>query len=298
MTDPLTVHLQGGLGNQLFQLSFLLYSEAITGNQIFLDSLQSPGGHSKENYFDTIFSKWKPYYDNKPCSTLRENSKLAYEDWKSKIDRTVGNQKLIGYFQRYEYTDPVRQEFIDSLTFDESVLQKYPDISRTFFIHVRGGDYIGNSFHFVDLKQHYKECINKHSGENFVIFTNDIPYATSLFPGIPIIQESEVDTLLLMSRAKGCICANSSFSWWGAYLNPNRPIYFPSKWFNDPSMDTTGLYFQGSRICQTSIPVKSSVYSIPKLQLPPKFESPPKSPPRQVPHFRRLTPSLNFLRRN
>jgi hypothetical protein len=46
-----------------------------------------------------------------------------------------------------------------------------------------------------------------------------------------------------MSQSKGCICSNSSFSWWGAYLNPNRPIYFPDKWFNDPSMDTSGLYF-------------------------------------------------------
>jgi hypothetical protein len=299
----ITVHLQGGLGNQLFQLGFLLYLRKVTGNHIFLDSLQSPTPHSKENYFDTIFSKWKPYYNNKPTTAVHENPKLAYEDWKSKINKTVENQKLIGYFQRWEYTNPVRQEFIESLTFDESILQKY-NISSKFFIHVRGGDYIGNSFHFVDLSEYYKKCMANHPGEEFVIFTNDIPYAKSLFPDIPIIQESEVDTLLLMSRAKGCICANSSFSWWGSFLNQNRPIYFPSKWFNDSSMDSSGLYFPASKIIDKN-------YPIPKLQVPDflnkkeiqidsvrKFELSKKSDfpvPIPVPDFRRQNVSLKFL---
>ena len=277
----ITVHLQGGLGNQMFQLAFLMYVREETGNYIFIDSLQSPTPHSKENYFDTIFSKWKPYFNYKSTNVLHENPKIAYEDWKSKINKTVENQKLIGYFQRWEYTNPVRQEFIESLTFDESVLQKYPDISSKFFIHVRGGDYIENSFHFIDLKEYYKECINNHPEEKFVIFTNDIPYTKSLFPDIPIIQESEVDTLLLMSRAKGCICANSSFSWWGAYLNPKRPIYFPSKWFNDPSMDTSGFYFHLINLNQSDLLTK---------QVSPTL--------RHIPDFCRQNFSLKSLRRN
>jgi len=286
----ITVHLQGGLGNQLFQLASLLCVRLCTGNRIFLDSLQSPGAHSKENYFDTLFSKWKPYYSNKPTTPLYENPKLAYEDWNTKIENTEGDVKLFGYFQRFEYTNPIRQEFIDSLTFDETVLQKYPDISSTFFIHVRGGDYIGNSFHFVDLKHYYRKCMTNHHGEKFVVFTNDIPYARSLFPTTPIIEESEVDTLLLMSRAKGCICANSSFSWWGAYLNPGRPIYFPSKWFNDPSMDISGFFFEGSYIQKIF-----DGYSVPRLQPPPKFPDVP-APKSRVPiDFHKQTPSLNFL---
>jgi GR25 family glycosyltransferase involved in LPS biosynthesis len=287
----ITVHLQGGLGNQLFQLAFLLYVRKLTGNHIFVDSLQTPEAHSTENYFDTLFSTWKPYYSNKPTTLLCENPKLAYEDWKPKIDNTEGDIKLSGYFQRENYTQCVNQEFFDSLTFDETVLQKYPDISSKFFIHVRGGDYIGNSLHFVDLKQYYKECMNKHFGEKFVIFTNDIPYARSLFNEIPIIEESEVDTLLLMSRAKGCICANSSFSWWGAYLNPKRPICFPSKWFNDLLMDTSGFYFEDVHI------QNDFTYFIPKLQPPPKFPVVPVPKPKVPPDFRRQIPSLNFLRR-
>jgi len=51
-----------------------------------------------------------------------------------------------------------------------------------------------------------------------------------------------------MSKCKGGICANSSFSWWGARLNPNRSIILPSKWFNDSRLYTDGYYFPEATI--------------------------------------------------
>jgi hypothetical protein len=248
MNNHVTIRLEGGLGNQLFQLSFLMYMKSL-GYSIFLDSIQSPRSyHSSVNYFETLLSKWNMYFSSKKSIFLSENRYLRWEDWKQKVNITE-DVTLKGYFQRHEYTDPVREEFINSLTFDESVLQKY-DISSKFFIHVRGGDYIVKPLHFIDLKQYYLNCMANHPGEEFIIFTNDIPYATRLFPNIPIIQESEVDTLLLMSRAKGCICANSSFSWWGAYLNTNRQIYLPSNWTTDVSIDSSAFHFEGSTVVQ------------------------------------------------
>lgn len=242
----LTIKLQGGLGNQLFQLAFLLYISKISGIPYFLQDLQSPLTiHSKEQYFDSIFKNFRDKFQTISISkTLVENSQLAFEDWKSKIN--TDHTEFFGYFQRYEYTDLIRQEFISSLSFNYSILEKYPDIKRKFFIHVRGGDYKKIQDHNVDLTQYYKKCLELCLGEEFVIFTNDIPYANSLLPGIQIIEESEIDSLFLMSQCKGCICANSSFSWWGAYLNPDRPIYFPSVWINR-RMDTTGLYFKEVR---------------------------------------------------
>ena len=88
------------------------------------------------------------------------------------------------------------------------------------------------------------------SEDDFVIFTNDIPYARGFLPDTEIIEESEVDSLYLMSKSKGVICANSSFSWWGAYLNLDRPIFLPSVWFNDKRMNTSGYYFKGSTIVE------------------------------------------------
>jgi hypothetical protein len=248
----LTVQLQGGLGNQLFQLAFLDYASKITGKQKYINSLVSPGTvHSRDQYYDTIFHKWRLEYGTAHSFIINENSYLKYEDWYKKLENSR-NICLLGYFQRCEYTDLIKEEFISKLYLNQFILKKYPDIQTKTFIHVRGGDYIGNSYHFFDLKNYYKKCIDICNGE-FVIFTNDIPYAKSILPDIPIISESELDTLSLMSQCAGCICANSSFSWWGAYLNTNRPIYLPSQWFRDPLMDTSGYYFKGAQIIDINV---------------------------------------------
>jgi len=250
----LTIDLKGGLGNQLFQLAFLLYASKITKSLYFLNTLDSPQTkHSSEQYFETLLNKWtSSYYEKSEKSKkseksvkniLEENPKMSFEDWDKKIKSISGDIILSGYFQRFEYVNLIKDEFISKLTFDKSILEKYPDIKNTFFIHIRGGDYIQNKLHFIDLKSYYIECMKKHEDEKFIIFTNDIPYATTLLPNIPIIEENEVNTLYLMSESKGCICSNSTFSWWGAYLNENRPIYLPDKWFNDSKMDTSGIYF-------------------------------------------------------
>jgi hypothetical protein len=247
----LTVKLQGGLGNQLFQLGFLDYISKITGKQTYIYELHSPSSvHSKNQYYETIFQEWKPLYKLQNAYMINENSNLEYEDWKSKLNNST-NICVYGYFQRYEYIDLIRDEFISKLKFNNSILEKYPEISNKIFIHIRGGDYKNNTFHEINLTKYYQRCMELCKNEEFVIFTNDIAYAKNYFKDIPIIEESEVDTLYLMSKAKGCICANSSFSWWGAYLNLNRPIFMPSKWFNDSRMNISGYYFKGCAIVNT-----------------------------------------------
>jgi hypothetical protein len=256
----LTVELKQGLGNQLFQLAFLLYLSKKTRLQLFLKTLESPKiKHSKLEYFTTIFQKWKINYSDSEINTvLYENNNLCYESWDEKINILKGNIKVVGYFQRYEYVDTVYDEFVDSLTFDTTILKKYPNISNKFFIHVRGGDYKTNPSFNINLEDYYETCMKKNPDEQFIIFTNDVPYAKKLLPNIEIIEENEVDTLFLMSKCRGCICANSTFSWWGAYLNRNRPIYFPSVWFNVKKIDSTGLHYPGSNII-TIFPKKEMV---------------------------------------
>jgi hypothetical protein len=88
--------------------------------------------------------------------------------------------------------------------------------------------------------------------KRFVVFTNDKAYCTSLkvFKDIEysIIEENEVDTLYLMSQCSAAIIPNSSFSWWGAALNTDRPICMPSKWFNDIEYEISGYFFPGAII--------------------------------------------------
>ena len=83
----------------------------------------------------------------------------------------------------------------------------------------------------------------------FSIFTNDKLYAsTKSFLGdidYEFVDTPELESLALMSKCKAGITANSTFSWWGAYLNPHRPICMPSKWFNDLEYSIAGYFFPG-----------------------------------------------------
>jgi predicted SnoaL-like aldol condensation-catalyzing enzyme len=148
----LTVKLQGGLGNQLFQLGFLDYISKITGKEKYICELQSPLTlHSKNQYYETIFQEWKSLYKNIPASIIHENPHMIKQEWITHTENTC----YIGYFQRYEYMDLIKDEFISKLKFNTSILEKYPEITNKIFIHIRGGDYLTIQYHNICNKEYY-----------------------------------------------------------------------------------------------------------------------------------------------
>ena len=245
-----TVYLQGGLGNQLFQLAFLDYVSKRNNIPGKITTTRSPGTvHSNANYFESIFKNWNAHYTNEQVHNIINEEKLTLDlIWSS-------NTIYHGYFQDFLYTDNIRDSFIPKLVFDSQILTKYPDIKSKFFIHVRGGDYLeqGKELHNINLTSYYIKCLELCPNEDFVVFTNDKEYTNNIFDNkFPIINESEVDALYLMSQCKGCICANSSFFWWGAYLTTTRSIYMPAKWFNDSSVPGN-YYFNGVTVIDVNV---------------------------------------------
>jgi len=264
-----SVKLDGGLGNQLFQLAFLDYIAKSTNKIPKISSLISPTtSHSKNNYFDSIFKTW-----NNPenlCSNIpffEINDSKSYEQIPDTIPRNI---LCAGYFQNYKY---IRNDIRTKLSFNTDILDKYPLIKNSYFIHVRGGDYLDkpySSVHYIDLSSYYRKCLDLCVGEEIVIFTNDKEYANKVIPGnFTIINESEIDTLYLMSQCKGCICSNSTFSWWGAYLNPDRPIYMPSKWFAQTMSNTSNFnfYFPGVIIVDIDIDMFNQIDKVVYINL-------------------------------
>jgi hypothetical protein len=237
--------LKGGLANNLFQVAFTDYIAHHTGRKQYVAYNKSC--HSDVNYLTTVFKNIQ-FVEAPPDvrqDWVFEDEKFTVPtDWLNII--TTPNVMMDGYFQDYNYILP---SFKDKLSFDTS---KYPNISQKVFLHIRGGDYVNHWLHYVDLRHYYKRAVNLFEPDTeFAVFTNDVSYANDILSKLnirhTIVDENEIDSLYLMSQCKGGICANSSFSWWGAYLNPNRPIYFPSLWFNDSGMDTTGFYFNNSQ---------------------------------------------------
>jgi glycosyl transferase family 25 len=239
----ITVDLMGGLGNQLFQLAFLQHIHEETNIPIYiLWKYTNVSPHTTLQYFETIFKQWKSLIREIDTSDhMISEYKIHPDNWRG---MNLENVKFNGYFQNYNYIKP---SFIKTLHFDRTILTKYPTISDKVFIHIRGGDYKKYELYLIGLSSYYEEAIAQFpNGTQFCIFTNDIEYMKSYTfldkIKYDVIIENEVDSMVLMSECKGGICANSSFSWWGAYMNPNRDIILPSKWFNDPSYYTAGLY--------------------------------------------------------
>jgi len=223
----------GGLGNQLFQIAFLEYASKISKKKLYISTpVSPPTHHTSADYFSSIFKNWKSEYLRVNNSiSIQEEKSRPYEDWKTILLSRPGNIMLEGYFQNYKFVNEVRDIVLPKLSFNVACVEKYAFIKECFFIHIRGTDYINNPHHYIDLGEYYKRCIELCEGENFVVFSNDIPHVNKILGNhkYHIVKTNEIDTLYLMSQAKGGICANSTFSWWGAYLTPNRRIFFPKK---------------------------------------------------------------------
>ena len=240
----LAVRLNGGLGNQLFQLAAGETIATETGKQFCIASTTSPTNiHTNRNYFESILQQWRD------TPTLPENAQHVTEPSFEKQTWSLpsGPVCLDGYFQNWRYISP---------TFTSRLALSTGPPLRGAFIHIRGGDYVNHWLHDVKLSEYYQRAITYFPrGTHFFVFTNDIPYARTL-PFLSTISHTIVnaDELISLAQMASCtlggICANSSFSWWGAYLNPGRTIVMPDKWYNDNREYTEGYYFPGVIRCR------------------------------------------------
>lgn len=140
------------------------------------------------------------------------------------------------YFEKYE--TEIKQLFSEGIGFLDFVS-----------IHVRRGanpinlnepKYSENSF-YVNLSEtdYYERAIELFPVDKFLVFTDDVEYCKEKWGGDPRFQimdkGNEIEDLNLMASCKSNIIANSSYSWWSAFLNPNpaKKIICPKNWFSD-----------------------------------------------------------------
>ena len=196
-----------------------------------------------------------------------------YDETLFNLDNNI-NYNLAGRFDLYTYWyDAIGgevaqwnyQPFLQSQAESRiSEIKKYfgndnPIVS----IHIRRGDYLLPHHSFCELDaDYYTQAIVDHflpvEDYNFLVFSNDILYAKELFEGDniyfidpiggeKICSDSEKEDLALMSLCDHHITANSSYSWWGAYLckNPNKKIICPTNWLksNHQSSWINGNYY-------------------------------------------------------
>jgi len=218
-------------------------------------------GSMKKGLAKTVFDmsqKLKPYYRR---SIFREPHLRPFD---LNILKTPRDVYLDGYWQSEKYFAPIqdviRREFIVKYEPDPKTLEIAERIAKTesVSVHVRRGDYISipehNLVHGTCRLEYYDRCVSlireKVTNPYFFVFSDDPRWVKgNLRFGYPTTFVTHNDSsknyedLRLMSRCKHNIIANSSFSWWGAWLNanPNKIVLAPSQWFNQFSADTRDL---------------------------------------------------------
>ena len=181
-----------------------------------------------------------------------------------RIMKLKGNLYLDGYWQTEMYFKSIRNELLDDFEIKSSPSGENSSMldlickSNSVSVHIRRGDYVNNAEtfqkHGVSSMEYYNKAINyinkRVENTHFFIFSDDIEWVRQNFTikhAIHFIGFNDAsknfEDLRLMKNCKHNIIANSSFSWWGAWLNenPNKIVIAPANWFNDISVNTNNL---------------------------------------------------------
>ena len=234
--------LMGGLGNQLFQMAAAFGLESAARiSAIHMPSISSTTlAHTTERYTDTIFASW-PQTDLPFDAVHTEAAEDAFTH--RAITPTGRHFHLHGYFQQELYISHRLAAFARRLKLPEGAAPPAPD---TCFIHLRYGDYLVHTVHALDLITHYLPAAmslqrERRPGVRFLVFSDDVERCKGVSwlqaSDVAFSEESDaVRALVRMSQCEaGGICSNSSFGWWGAYLNANpaKVVTFPRKWMHN-----------------------------------------------------------------
>jgi hypothetical protein len=261
-----TCKMQGGLGNQLFQI-FATVAYALQRNRRFvLPNYQGMLGIDRISirsaYWNTIFIKLAPYI--KPPGNVTIFNEIGSHTY-SKLPEHYNTIYLNGYFQHLRYFNEYSDKIINLIgikDFQEEIQKQYT-IKNTISLHVRIGDYKVNSgFHNILPLNYYikslENIITKTNKDGWTLSyccedqdidsVNDM--ARALQSNFPNLKFERLDNkladwqqMIYMSCCQHNIIANSTFSWWSAYFNNNsdKIVCYPGKWFGT-NIDVSGMF--------------------------------------------------------
>lgn len=248
----ITAKLVGGMGNQMFQYAASLAQSRRLGVDLQLDI----SGVGTRSYQLDQWSGVERYLTTVPTTVTVHESGCRYQSLKDVVDGDV----VDGYRQSEKYFGSIRRallgifvpkpvldgrfyEFHDKLLHDENSVA----------IHIRRGDYtnpVQRQYHGLMGLDYYERALNYIRGvveyPSVYVFSDDPSwvqknYHLTNYEHVDVHQEAS--NIFLMSLCRHHIIANSSFSWWGAWLGEvnNHIVVAPEHWFDQGPKDTEDI---------------------------------------------------------
>lgn len=272
-------HLNGRMGNQLFQYAAARGLAARHGVEVALDTraLQSTGTRLCQPHFNwrvVAPGKLPPTHGESPLRNLawrklglrpqlREEKRGGpyipqFETWGPET-------YLRGFWQSERYFAPIADDIRQELT----ITPPPSDANRTMAakiagpasvsLHVRRGDYVGHSSLGMSLQGYYRRALDLVAGRAAItptvfVFSDDPDWVRSdlrLQYDMEVVDlngaAGDFEDLRLMSLCAHNVIANSSFSWWGAWLNrnPDKLVTAPDRWFSTTDRDNPDIVARG-----------------------------------------------------
>ncbi len=266
----ITVSLVGGLGNQMFQYAAARALAERTSTKVIIDL----------SWFDQDFdANTTPRHYELACFSLDATAMKYTSTAREKLQRRLAKQYmephfhydknfvklskntiLNGYFQSEKYFNDIREILLQDFSWikkpegrNKELLEQIQQDSSSVSMHVRRGDYVSNEnaakFHGLTGVDYYKAAVKeltKHfKMANLYVFSDDPEWCKK---NLKFTQQTTYishntdgsEDMRLMKTCRHNIIANSSFSWWGAWLNenPNKIVIAPKQWFSHPESNT------------------------------------------------------------
>jgi hypothetical protein len=172
---------------------------------------------------------------------------------------------LFGYWQAFPYLEPIKMILQQEFKTQQPISAHYQSYlkqigsSESVMLHIRRGDYVNSpsaaKFHGALTLSYYQQAIEElllnKPNAHFFIFSDDLPWAKEALPKdlqITFVEnalqaDAAAQELQLMYACKHHIIANSSLSWWGAWLKQDCGgfVFAPNRWISDSSLDLSTL---------------------------------------------------------
>ena len=269
-------YIHGELGNQMFQLATGIAFSKSTGKKVVFKV--APGYTLRLSEFSSREIQLPSEISWRLNGTTSALSKTLHSVCKRIPIRFIFNEKHLsyqeinrlpakifhGYFQSWRYFHQYQEEILNQFSLIKPS-KEFTDLVSTLpedftAIHIRrggsGAAVLAEKFHGLLDSDYYKCAIKLNEtlggSANYIVFTDNLEKAKEALKKIglqdariisPIDTHSQVENLQIMSLAKSFIGANSSYSWWAAYLAKElkTPPIFPRQWYMDPTISTNDL---------------------------------------------------------
>lgn len=271
----LTIYLMGGMGNQMFQYAMGLAQARRLGVDLQLET-----GWFRTLWYRTLLNRNLPRRQYSLClwggvtqavvkgvaPTIKYLG-LPYNQ--SVVDKIRDGDCLKGYWATEKYFQEIRQELLRIFYPKQPRTKRASDLiekiskeeGRSAFLTVRRGDYLTSDFAVLPMEYYLTACrkVAEHTPDpHFFVFSDDtewckknfvIPYrftvadANDQTTGTHLGRED--DDLWLMSSCHHAVLANSTYSWWGAWLSPvpdaDRVVVAPKRWYSENRQDSRDI---------------------------------------------------------